>query len=427
MVSDGLKQYYPMMAADAYIPRLADARLQQLFGELPALMLTGPRAAGKTTTARRHVETVVRLDREAEAAAFKADPDSALSALPEPVLLDEWQAVPEVLAAVKRAVDDDPRPGRFLMTGSVRADLLGETWPGTGRVVRLRMDALTMRELEGKATAPPFVERLATGDPGAFALPPDVPDLRGYVRLTLRGGFPEPVLRLSQEVGRAWLEGYVDQLLTRDVGGLSGARDPARLRRYFEALALNTAGLPEHKTLYDASGINRKTAVSYDQLLTNLFVLDSLPAWASNRLTRLVKGAKRHLVDPSLVGAALRLDEAAVIRDGDLLGRLVETFVLAQIRPELELRPGGARLYHLRDRDDRREIDLLAELPGAELVAIEVKATAAPTANDARHLIWLRDTLGDRFVAGAVLHTGPRPFALADRVVAVPICALWGG
>jgi len=414
------------MGTDSYIARLADARLEQLLGELPALMLTGPRAAGKTTTARRHVETVVRLDREAEATAFKADPDSALSALPEPVLLDEWQAVPEILAAVKRAVDDNPRPGRFLMTGSVRADLLGETWPGTGRVVRLRMDGLTMRELEGRATVPAFVERLATGEPDAFTLPTDVPDLRGYVRLALRGGFPEPVLRLSPEVGRVWLEGYLDQLLTRDVEELAGARDPARLRRYFEALALNTAGLPEHKTLYDAAGINRKTAVSYDQLLTNLFVLDSLPAWTSNRLTRLVKSAKRHLVDPALVGAALRLDEAAVIRDGDLLGRLIETFVVAQIRPELELLTGGGRLYHLRDRDDRREVDLVVELPGGELVAIEVKATAAPDASDARHLIWLRDTLGDRFLGGAVLHSGPRPFALADRICAVPICALWG-
>ena len=107
------------MSLTPYVARMADDRLERLFGELPALMLTGPRAAGKTTTARRHARTVVRLDREAEATAFDADPDSALGVLPEPVLLDEWQAVPGVLAAVKRAVDDDPRPGRFLMTGSL--------------------------------------------------------------------------------------------------------------------------------------------------------------------------------------------------------------------------------------------------------------------------------------------------------------------
>jgi predicted AAA+ superfamily ATPase len=203
-------------------------------------------------------------------------------------------------------------------------------------------------------------------------------------------------------------------------------RDPDRLRRYFEALALNTAGLADHRTLYDAAGINRRTAVAYDQLLANLFVLESLPAWTSNRLNRLVKGAKWHLADPSFVGAALRLDEAAVMRDGDLLGRLIETFVLAQIRPELQLLSGGARLYHLRDRDNRREVDLVAELPGGDVVAIEVKATAAPDSHDARHLAWLRDRLGDRFRGGAVLHTGPRSFALSERIAAVPICALWG-
>jgi predicted AAA+ superfamily ATPase len=414
------------VVADPYTPRIADAYVERLFSELPALMLTGPRAAGKTTTARRHARTVVRLDRDAEAGAFRADPDAALAALPEPILLDEWQAVPGVLAAVKRTVDDVPRPGRFLLTGSVQADLLGETWPGTGRVVRIRMDGLTMRELDGALRGPSFVARLAADDLDALALPEEVPDLRGYVALALRGGFPEPALRLSPGVGQAWLEGYLHQLLTRDVEALAEVRDPDRLRRYFEAVALNTAGLPEHKTLYDAAGINRKTAVAYDQLLTNLFVLESLPAWASNRLTRLVKGPKRHLVDPSLMAAALRLDDAALMRDGDLLGRLIETFVLAQIRPEVQLGPGGARLYHLRDRNDRREIDLLIELPGGDVVAIEVKATAAPDSRDARHLVWLREALGDRFLGGAVLHTGPRLFALSERIAAVPICALWG-
>src|SRR3954453_5786963 len=110
------------MAGAPYIPRLVDPLIEDIFGALPAIMLVGPRATGKTTTAARYVRTVIRLDREQESAAFLADPDAALRRLPEPVLLDEWQLVPDVLGAVKRAVDADHRPGRFILTGSVWSD-----------------------------------------------------------------------------------------------------------------------------------------------------------------------------------------------------------------------------------------------------------------------------------------------------------------
>lgn len=125
-----------------YVTRLVDKMLTELMDELPAIMLIGPRATGKTTTARRHATSVVRLDQPAEATAFVADPDSALQGFDEPLLLDEWQVVPGVLGAVKRAVDDDFRPGRFLLTGSVRADLNAATWPGTGRVVRVALHGM---------------------------------------------------------------------------------------------------------------------------------------------------------------------------------------------------------------------------------------------------------------------------------------------
>ncbi|HEV2998560.1 MAG TPA: DUF4143 domain-containing protein, partial [Solirubrobacteraceae bacterium] len=330
----------------------------------------------------------------------------------------------------KRAVDDEAGAGRFLLTGSVRADLDAQTWPGTGRLVRVQMYGLTVGEIFGRSTGEPFLDRLARADIEAFVAPPETPDLLGYVELALRGGYPDTALDLSGSGGspiarRAWLEGYLEQLLTRDVELLGARRDPRLLRRYFEALALGTAGIAQDKTLYDAAGIDRKTAIAYEGLLANLFVLETLPAWSSNRLARLAKTGKRFIVDASLVASALRLDEAGVLRDGDLLGRVLETFVLSQIRPEVELSRSRPRLHHLRTSDGAHEVDLIAELPGGGVLAVEVKAASAPGPADARHLQWLRERLGDRFIAGALLHTGPRPFRLDERIFALPISVLW--
>ncbi len=406
-----------------YVPRLVDRLIDRLLTELPAIFITGPRATGKTTTAVRRSATVVRLDREAEAVAFEADPDAALRGMAEPVLLDEWQAVPGVLGAVKRAVDEDSRPGRFIVTGSARGDLEGDLWPGTGRLTRVPMVGMTVREQLGALPGTPFLDRVAAGD--ALAPASSSPDLRGYIELLLRGGFPEPALRLGEATRGQWLESYVDHLVTRDAAEIETGRDPARLRRYLEAYAVNTAGVAEDKTLFDAAGINRRTARAYERLLTGLLVVEPLPAWASNRLKRLVLTPKRYLVDPSLAAGVLRVDVDHVIRDGDLLGRLLDTFVVAQLRAELPVTRVRPRLYHVRQQQGRLEVDVLAELAGGDLVGIEVKATASPGPSAARHLATLRDAHPERFVAGVVLHTGPRAFRIADRLWAAPISSLW--
>ena len=415
------------MVSEAPLPyrrRLVDSFVDQLFTQLSALMVIGPRAAGKTTSAARRAASTVSLDREAEAIAFAGDPDAALRGLPEPVLLDEWQAVPGVLGAVKRAVDADPRPGRFLLTGSVRAELENAVWPGTGRLVRVAMYPMTVREALGRVGPLGFFDRLADG--GELAVGVDPPDLRGYVDLALRGGFPEAALRLSGQPRRAWLESYVEDLLTHDIEAAEeGRRDPRRLRRYFEAYALGSAGVMDHKKIYDAAEVNKATAVAYEGLLESLLVAEAVPAWRSNRLKRLVHQPKRYLIDPALIAAALRIEVAGVMRDGDLLGRVLDTFVAAQLRPELAVSASRPRLHHLRTEQGRHEVDLLGELAGGRLVGIEVKAGASPTREDARHLTWLRDRLGERFAAGVVLHTGPRLYELGERIVAAPICTLW--
>ena len=405
-----------------YRERLADRLIAEFLTELPALAIVGPRASGKTTTALRHARTVIRLDRPAEAAVVAADPDTALDGLPEPVLLDEWQEVPEVLGAVKRACDTQPRPGRFILTGSVRAEVEAKTWPGTGRVTRIAMYPMTVDEQLGTPTTP-FVDRIAANTPADA--PGEPLNLRHYIDMALRGGFPQAALSLTPQARRGWLDTYTEEIVTRDVQMAGTGHDSVRLGRYFEAYALHSGGIVDDTTLYNAANINRQTALGYHELLSRIYVIDELPAWTSNRLKRLTLAPKRQLIDSSLLASITGATHETVMRDANLLGRLLETFVVAQLRAQATVSEHRCRLYHLRQHHGRHEIDVIAELDAQHVIGIEIKATAAPTPDDARHLVWLRDSIYDRFLAGVVLHTGPRSFQLGDRLWAIPISTLW--
>ncbi|WP_045879032.1 DUF4143 domain-containing protein [Pseudofrankia sp. DC12] len=408
-----------------YVPRLIDQELQDVIATHPAVLVVGPRACGKTTTTRRLCRSMLRLDVPAQATVVRADPDVALRGLDEPILIDEWQLVPEVLGAVKRAVDDDPRPGRFVLTGSSQADLTASGWPATGRIVRLTMYPLVGRERHGDPTAPPLIDRIVAEGAASLANPAPEWDLASYVDEALTSGWPEA---LNAPTGRSrdrWLTGYVDHLATREAPALGVARDPLRMRRYLQAIAANTAGVPTHKLLYDAAGINRETATAYDNLLDTLMITSRVPAWAGNRTLRATRLPKRYVIDPGLLGPLLRIDQRRALRDGDLLGRAIDTLVAAQLRAECALSVIGADLYHFRDPAGRHEVDLLVETRDGQLVAIEIKASAAPSLNDARHLAWLQEQTDTRLAAGLLIHTGPRMFQLTDRITAVPIASLW--
>ena len=407
---------------ETYLPRLADGPIADLLAVFPALLVTGPRSIGKTTTALRQARSVLRMDRPLEARVAREDPDALLRGLDEPVLIDEWQMAPEILGAVKRAVDVDSRPGRFIVTGSVRSSRDPVTWPGTGRLIEVGMYSLTQREIAGRTDGRSFLTRLLAGE---LDHPRDPPDLRDYVEFALRSGFPEAALGKSPAAGRRWLSSYLERVVVRDALEIAD-RDPTRLRRYVDVIALNSAGTPTTATLLQAAGIARDTAVAYDRLLADLALAESIPAWWTNRLKRLATAPKRYLTDAGLMGVSIGVDVNAVLRDADLLGRLIDTFASAQIRPELALDADQPRLHHLRTRDGR-EVDMLIEFPGGRIVGVEVKAAGAVTARDARHLAWLRDQLGERFLAGVVLHTGPRVHRISDRITAAPLATLWSG
>ncbi len=210
-----------------YQKRLVDFLIDEVLAALPTVSLLGPRAAGKTTTGLRHARAVVRLDRAEEAAAFRSDPDAALRSLHTPVLLDEWQEVPGVLGAVKRASDAEHTPGCFILTGSVHAELDAATWPGTGRVIDVPIGTLTMRELVGDVSAKSFLDRIIEE---TLDLPSriDGVDLCDYLDAAVAGGFPEAVFLPSPQLRRRWFTTYIRQLVSRDVLHVAPGRGDAR-------------------------------------------------------------------------------------------------------------------------------------------------------------------------------------------------------
>lgn len=406
----------------SYLQRSADQVLSEMIADHAAVMIVGPRATGKTTTARRLASSTVALANDRERLAFAADIEAALTLRPEPILVDEWQEVPASLGHIKTLVDTEPRPGRFLITGSVRGDVDAQTWPGTGRAIRLEIFGLTEREIERRTAAPSWLDGVLRH---VVARPSSELRLVDYVDRALRSGFPEPALALNETARIRWLTSYVDQLVTRDAEGLDGTRDPARLRRFLASYALNSAGTADDTTIFAAAGIAKNTARAYQRLLENLLVVDEVPAWTSNRLKRMTLAPKRYLVDPGLFVGALGIDRSEVMSDGDLLGRVVETFVVAQLRAELALRTPRPRLHHLRTAEGRHEVDIIIEVGARHLVAIEVKATSTPDSGDATHLRWLKRELGDSVIAAVLLHCGPVSFEMDEGVLACPIAALW--
>lgn len=410
---------------NSYVARLIDQRLRQLTAEFGAVMVLGPRASGKTTSAMRVSQSVIRLDREAEAGPVRGDPDVVLAEFDAPVLIDEWQLVPDVLSSVKRAVDRDDTPGQFLLTGSVRAELLVSSWAATGRIIGVTEWGLTERELRGAITERPLFDVLFDGELEALRSPVSPLTVRDYLECATRGTYPDVALRASEPGRLAWWDSYIDRLINRDAVLADQQRDPVRLRRYLTALASNTAGIVEHKALYGAAGITRRTADSYDTLLEMLFITERVPAWHSNRLNRLTRSDKRYLTDAAMATTLLGVDVRALMRNGDLLGRVMDTFLLSQLRPEVEISLSRPRLHHLRLDSNRREVDLIAEARDGRIIGIECKATASPSAADAAHLRWLRDQLGDQFACGVVFHTGARVQQLGDRITALPIASIW--
>lgn len=415
-----------------YIRRVVDLELDALLGGVGAVSLEGPRAVGKTVTATRRAASVFPLDDPVQRELIAADP-SRLASARGPVLVDEWQLQPSVWDVVRRNVDADPSPGRFLLTGSA-APVDSPTHSGAGRIVRLRMRPMGLAE---RRLAEPTVSLagLLSGERPDVGGETDV-DLARYADEVVRSGLPA-LRALPDRARRAQLDGYLDRIVEHDFAEQGRAvRRPAVLRSWMAAYAAATATTASYNSIMsaatpgDAVKPAKTTTSAYRDVLAQLWMLDPVPGWSPtrNHFSRLAVAPKHHLADPAfaarLLGAdaGALLDGTARIRDGVLLGRLFESLVTLDV--QVLAQAAEANVRHLRTGNGDHEVDLIVERADQRVVAIEVKLGATVGDGDVRHLTWLRAELGDDLLDAAVITTGAQAYRRPDGIAVVPACLL---
>ncbi|MGA2165670.1 MAG: DUF4143 domain-containing protein [Solirubrobacteraceae bacterium] len=425
-------------AGDArYQRRIVDDELDELLAGLPAIAIEGPKAVGKTATALRRAATVHRLDDDAERSIAQADSSRLLDG-DRPVLIDEWQRVPESFDRVRRAVDDGARPASFLLTGSA-SPTDPPTHSGAGRIVRVRLRPMTLAE-RGVGSPTVSLNELLEGGRPPLTGRTDV-DLERYVDEILASGFPG-MRGLTGRLSRAQLDGYLDRIVDRDFEDLGRqVRRPATLRRWMQAYAAATATTASYEKIRDAASDDRgetptrATVQPYRDVLERLWILDPIPAWlpTHNRLARLSSPPKHHLADPALAARLLAVDATALLhprprpagpsvpREGTLLGAFFESLVTLCVR--VYAQAAEAQTAHLRTWSGNREIDLIVER-GRKILAIEVKLGPTPNERDLRHLHWLSHELGDDLADAVIVTTGPAAYRRPDGIAVIPAALL---
>ncbi|GII79423.1 hypothetical protein Sru01_44050 [Sphaerisporangium rufum] len=359
-------------------------------------------------------------------ARFLDDPVTRTAAGEDPIrfvrhdglmLIDEVQRVPDLWLAVKHLVDRDPRPGRFLLTGSARflaLNSLPDTLPGRSETVELW--PLSQGEIDG--TPDGFVD-------AAFAAGAD---LRGepwtlrrkdYLARATRGGYPEALRRATPRRRQRFYEAYVADLLSRDVKQVADITKAGDMRRLVSLLAAQTGGLLSVNRLAGELGIPASTTRHYVEILETIYLIRRIPGWSSNLTTRAVATPKVIFVDS---GLADHLTGEAT--SDTALGGLLENFVLGELARQLTWSRTSARLYHYRDRD-QYEVDGLLEDNAGRIIGIEVKAAETVRADDFRGLKLLQRRLGPRFRAGFVLYCGEESLSFGDGLTCLPISTLW--
>ena len=405
-------------------PRFLAVRLREALSDTPAVLIHGPRQCGKTTLARTVGEPrgyrYVTFDDDTVREAARRDPLGFVEDLPRRTILDEVQRVPEIFPSLKAAIDQRRTAGRFILTGSANVLLVPRLAESlAGRMGLLRLHPLAQCELEEKR--PRFLEALLAGSFRTRITERLGPALAERI---VGGGYPAALARRTPARRRAWYRDFVETQIQRDVRDLARLHSLDALPRLLTVAASYTAQLLNVSDLAAPFQMTRQTIHDYVTVLERIFLLDRLPPWYRNRLSRIVKTSKLHMGDTGLACALLGVDAAALSGARDRLGPLLETFVLQELRRQASWHSDAIDFFHYRDRDDF-EVDIVIEHGAVAVAGVEVKAGASVTDADFRGLRKLRAAAGRQFTSGVVLYDGASLVRLDEDLFAVPLRLLW--
>ena len=408
----------------AIIKRFSAASVTLALKDTPAVMVVGPRQCGKTTLARELIDgerQYLTLDNKTTRLAAQADPTGMVRDL-DRAIIDEVQLAPELLRAIKESIDNDRRPGRFLLTGS--ANIL--TLPKISESLAGRMEIVTLLPLaraEIRGHRPAFLQNAFAGK---LVRPAEKMIAADLTRAVLIGGYPEMLERERPERRSAWARSYIRAIVQRDVREIVAVEKLEQVPRLLRVLAHTAAQLTNFTQIGGQLGLDDKTTRTYLGILEQLFLIKRVEPWFSNRLSRLLKTPKLHFLDSGLLAALLGATTERIAANRSIFGPLLETFVMSEVMKQVGWLDDSYAVSHYRDKD-KDEVDFVIESAAGELIGIEVKAAATVSGSDFKGLRKLADATGKAFKLGVVLYDGEQSLPFAERMYAAPISCLWGG
>ena len=424
-MDESLRYNWTMRQIQIY-PRYAEGSLVEALSDSPAVLIHGPRQAGKTTLARVVGDPrgyrYISFDDNVARAAAESDPSGFVAGLPEHAILDEVQRVPSLFTALKQEIDRLRAPGRFLLTGSSQVLLVPALSDSlAGRLEVLRLHPLSQGEVYG--WTPNFLNDLFRGEFQTSNTERLGDDLAARIA---DGGYPAALARSTYRRRANWYRNFIYTQLQRDVRDMARIRTLDALPRLLMAAASQTARLYNLSNMAAPFQLSRPTIGDYATLLERLFLIDRLQPWHANQLNRLVKTPKLHIGDTGIGCALLGVGPGDLARNRDLLGQYLESFVFQELRRQSVCQEGPVEFFHYRDKD-QAEVDIVIERGAREVSGVEVKAAATVTQSDFRGLRKLKKAAGDRFVAGVVVYDGEIGAGFGDGMFAVPIRCLLEG